>query len=195
MKPILGRFTDIAYALMRVVAGLLFAQHGAQKLFGVLGGTQMLDKPLMVAAGGIELVAGLLVAIGLLASIAAFVAAGEMAFAYFMVHAPQGFWPIVNKGDSLRSTASSSSISPRAVRAGGRWNRSAESGPGPHERFCPRRPGALTTRSRGSRRHPVDRGADRERRDGERERLRPHATDALAAVSRRAMRCAREPAR
>ena len=99
MKPILGRFTDIAYALMRVVAGLLFAQHGAQKLFGVLGGTQMLDKPLMVAAGGIELVAGLLVAIGLLASIAAFVAAGEMAVAYFMVHAPQGFWPIVNKGE------------------------------------------------------------------------------------------------
>jgi putative oxidoreductase len=99
MKPILGRFTDIAYALMRVVAGLLFAQHGAQKLFGVLGGTQMLGEPLMVAAGVIELVAGLLVAIGLLASIAAFVAAGEMAVAYFMVHAPQGFWPIVNKGE------------------------------------------------------------------------------------------------
>jgi putative oxidoreductase len=99
MKPILGRFTDIAYALMRVVAGLLFAQHGAQKLFGVLGGTQMLGEPLMVAAGVIELGAGLLVAIGLLASIAAFVAAGEMAVAYFMVHAPQGFWPIVNKGE------------------------------------------------------------------------------------------------
>jgi len=99
MKPILGRFTDVAYALMRVVAGLLFAQHGAQKLFGVLGGTQMLGEPLMVAAGVIELVAGLLVAIGLLASIAAFVAAGQMAVAYFMVHAPQGFWPIVNKGE------------------------------------------------------------------------------------------------
>jgi putative oxidoreductase len=99
MKPILGRFTDIAYALMRIVAGLLFAQHGAQKLFGVLGGTQQLGNPLMLAAGIIELVGGLLIAIGLFASIAAFVASGEMAFAYFMVHAPQGFWPILNKGE------------------------------------------------------------------------------------------------
>jgi putative oxidoreductase len=99
MKPILGRFTDIAYPLMRIAAGLLFAQHGAQKLFGVLGGTQQLGNPLMLAAGIIELVGGLLVAIGLFASIAAFVASGQMAFAYFMVHAPQGFWPILNKGE------------------------------------------------------------------------------------------------
>jgi putative oxidoreductase len=99
MRPILGRFTDVAYALLRISAGLLFAQHGAQKLFGVLGGTQQLGNPLMLAAGVIELVGGLLVAIGLFASIAAFVASGQMAFAYFSVHAPQGFWPILNKGE------------------------------------------------------------------------------------------------
>ena len=99
MKPILGRFTDGAYVLLRVFAGLLFAQHGAQKLFGVLGGTQQLGNPLMLAAGVIELVGGLLIAIGLFASIAAFVASGQMAYAYFSVHAPQGFWPILNKGE------------------------------------------------------------------------------------------------
>jgi putative oxidoreductase len=49
--------------------------------------------------GVIELVAGPLIAIGLLAGWAAFVASGEMAVAYFMVHFPQSFWPIVNKGE------------------------------------------------------------------------------------------------
>jgi putative oxidoreductase len=99
MKPILGRFTDVAYALMRIVAGLLFAQHGAQKLFGVLGGTQQLGNPLLLVAGVVELVGGLLVAIGLFASVAAFVASGQMAVAYFMSHAPRGFWPVENKGE------------------------------------------------------------------------------------------------
>lgn len=99
MKPILGRFADVAYALMRIAAGLLFAQHGAQKLFGVLGGTQQLGNPLLLVAGVVELVGGLLIAIGLLASVAAFVASGQMAVAYFMSHAPRGFWPVENKGE------------------------------------------------------------------------------------------------
>jgi putative oxidoreductase len=99
MKPILGRFTDVAYALMRIAAGLLFAQHGAQKLFGVLGGTQQLGNPLLLVAGVVELVGGLLIAIGLFASIAAFVASGQMAVAYFTAHAPRGFWPVENKGE------------------------------------------------------------------------------------------------
>lgn len=99
MRPILGRFTDVTYALLRVVSGLLFAQHGAQKLFGVLGGTQQLGNPLLFTAGVVELVGGLLIAVGLFTSLAAFVASGQMAYAYFSVHAPQGFWPVLNKGE------------------------------------------------------------------------------------------------
>jgi putative oxidoreductase len=56
--------------------------------------------PLMVAAGMIELITGGLVAIGLLARYAALIASGEMAVAYFMAHAPQSFWPALNKGDA-----------------------------------------------------------------------------------------------
>src|SRR5688572_25586954 len=87
MQRFLGRYAEIAYALLRVVAGLLFAVHGAQKVFGVLGGTKMPLASMAGLAGVIELVAGLLIAIGLFASWAAFIASGEMAVAYFMVHA------------------------------------------------------------------------------------------------------------
>jgi putative oxidoreductase len=85
--------------LLRVVAGALFACHGAQKLFGALGGHAMTGKPLMLVAGIIEFFGGLLIAVGLFARIAAFIAAGEMAVAYFMVHFPRGFWPIKNQGE------------------------------------------------------------------------------------------------
>ena len=95
----LGRFSDVAYALFRFVTGALFACHGAQKLLGAFGGKVMTSNPTLLAAGVIELVGGVLVAIGLAATYAAFVASGEMAFAYFLQHAPQGFWPIANKGE------------------------------------------------------------------------------------------------
>lgn len=95
----LSRFTDPIYALFRIIFGLLFASHGAQKVFGMLGG-QKAEAPLMVVGGWIELVTGLLIAVGLFAGLAAFIASGEMAVAYFMVHAPQGFWPVVNKGET-----------------------------------------------------------------------------------------------
>ena len=64
MERILGRFTPQIYALMRIVAGVLFACHGAQKIFGVIGGTKVDYASMMGAAGFIELVAGLLIAIG-----------------------------------------------------------------------------------------------------------------------------------
>jgi putative oxidoreductase len=99
MERWLGRYSEVAYALMRVVFGLLFACHGAQKLFGVLGGQSQLANPLLAAAGIIEFVGGGLVVLGLWAGCAAFVASGHMAVAYFMVHASGGFWPIVNKGE------------------------------------------------------------------------------------------------
>jgi putative oxidoreductase len=99
MKPILVKFETPIYALMRFVVGALFAFHGAQKLFGAFGGHSMVHNPLMLAAGIIEFGGGLLIAVGLLTSVAAFIASGEMAVAYFMMHAPGGLWPIVNKGE------------------------------------------------------------------------------------------------
>jgi putative oxidoreductase len=99
MERWLGRYSEVLYALMRLVVGLLFACHGAQKLFGALGGTQMTSNPMMLAAGIIEFVGGLLIAVGLQAGFAAFLASGQMAYAYFSVHAPGGFWPILNKGE------------------------------------------------------------------------------------------------
>jgi putative oxidoreductase len=99
MQRLLGRYSEIAYALLRVIAGLMFSVHGAQKLFGFLGGHQQPVGSLFWVGGVIELVGGLLIAIGLFASWAAFIASGEMAVAYFMVHAKDGSWPILNKGE------------------------------------------------------------------------------------------------
>ena len=99
MERWLGRHSEMLYALMRMVVGFLFACHGAQKLFGALGGQSQLSNPLMLTAGIIEFFGGGLVAIGLQAGSAAFVASGLMAAAYFMAHASGGFWPIVNKGE------------------------------------------------------------------------------------------------
>lgn len=93
------RYSDNLYAVMRLMAGLLFALHGMQKLFGVPGGQSQLGNPLLLAAGTIELACGILVALGLRAGPAAFIASGQMAAAYFIAHAPKGFWPILNKGE------------------------------------------------------------------------------------------------
>ena len=98
MEKWLGKYSNFFYALLRIVAGVLFACHGAQKLFGVLGGTKQTDM-LMQAAGVIEFAGGILIAAGLFTSIVAFIAAGEMAVAYFKQHAPGGVWPIVNRGE------------------------------------------------------------------------------------------------
>lgn len=99
MERWLGRHAERLFALFRFVVGILFACHGAQKLFGALGGQAMTANPMMLAAGIIEFAGGLLIAVGLLTSWAAFIASGEMAVAYFMVHAKGGFWPILNKGE------------------------------------------------------------------------------------------------
>jgi putative oxidoreductase len=99
MHAPLGRYSDIAYALMRLIVGALVACHGAQKVFGVLGGQSAPLASLMGVAGIIELVGGLLVALGLFAGWAAFIVSGLMAVAYFMAHASGGFWPIMNHGE------------------------------------------------------------------------------------------------
>ena len=99
MKEPLGRFSPVSYAAMRFVVAALYTCHGAQKLFGVLGGNAVPRHGLIFVAGIIEIVCGPLIAAGLLTRIAAFIASGEMAAAYFKAHAPHAFWPIVNKGE------------------------------------------------------------------------------------------------
>ena len=100
MRTIAGRFAETFYALLRIVAGLLFMLHGTQKLFGVPGDGQTVPlASLMGAAGIIEFVGGLLIALGLFTGLAAFIASGEMAVAYFKAHAPQGPIPLLNHGE------------------------------------------------------------------------------------------------
>ena len=99
MERWLAPWRGHCYALLRIVAGLLFLCHGAQKLLGFPGGKAAVTAPLMQAAGAIELIGGALIAVGFLAGYAAFLASGEMAVAYFTVHAPGGFFPIVNRGE------------------------------------------------------------------------------------------------
>ena len=99
MQAILGKFDGILYSALRIVAGFIYMQHGVQKIFGGLGGQVMPYGSLMGAAGFIELICGILIVIGLFTSIAAFIASGQMAAAYFMVHAPQTFWTVQNGGE------------------------------------------------------------------------------------------------
>ena len=96
---ILGPFETRIYAIMRIVVGFTYSCHGAQKLFGVLGGHGLVQAPLMRVAGCIEFFGGVLIALGLFTRIAAFIASGEMAVAYFMMHAPRSFFPLVNQGE------------------------------------------------------------------------------------------------
>jgi len=101
MERWLGRYSEIAYALLRVVAGLNFATHGTQKLFEYPPGGHgpVPIASLMGVAAVIEIVGGLMIALGFFASFAAFIASGEMAVAYFKAHAPEGFWPVANQGE------------------------------------------------------------------------------------------------
>jgi putative oxidoreductase len=99
MQPPLARIAGPAYAAFRIVTGFLFAFHGAQKLFGAFGGQAQPLASMPGAAGTIELVCGVLVMVGVLTGLAAFLASGEMAAAYFLAHAPKGLWPIENRGE------------------------------------------------------------------------------------------------
>jgi putative oxidoreductase len=108
MDGFLGRYATYIYAILRIVAGFLLFWHGSQKLLGfppqqVPPGSPTPElSPLMAVAGTIELVGGLLIMIGLFTGIAAFLASGMLAVAYFMVHfsiAGTAFLPLVNKGE------------------------------------------------------------------------------------------------
>jgi putative oxidoreductase len=102
MEKLLAGYAPHAYAIMRIVVGVIFLCHGLQKVFGLFGGVNGATAPLLSMlgiAGLIELITGILIAIGFATGTAAFVASGEMAFAYFMGHFPTGFWPIQNGGE------------------------------------------------------------------------------------------------
>lgn len=100
MDRVLGSYYAHIYAVFRIVVGLLFMMHGSQKLFGLPDGQGVGSlPPMMMAAGVIELVAGLMVLLGFYAAIAAFIASGEMAVAYFTAHQPRAALPIQNQGE------------------------------------------------------------------------------------------------
>ncbi|HEX2834316.1 MAG TPA: DoxX family protein [Thermoanaerobaculia bacterium] len=96
----LGRFEPQFYAIVRIVAGVMFALHGTAKLFGWPGTKPPAADDLLIAAGVIETATGVMVAIGYQASWAAFVASGTMAVAYFKSHAfGVSFFPTINRGE------------------------------------------------------------------------------------------------
>ena len=99
----MDRAGQITHVLLRIVAGLLFMMHGGQKLMGWFsdgGGPAGGLPPQMMIAGWLELIGGVLVAVGLFTRPVAFLLAGEMAFAYVIAHLPQGFWPLQNRGEA-----------------------------------------------------------------------------------------------
>ena len=99
----LEKYADYAYALLRIAAGLMFFFHGAQKILGLFAATRPPVGSQLWFAGIIELVGGLAVMLGLGTRLAAFIASGEMAVAYFQVHwkfqLGSHFFPIVNQGE------------------------------------------------------------------------------------------------
>lgn len=84
---------------LRIVAGFLFWQHGAQKVLGWFGGNVADPMSLFGLAGMLEFFGGILIVLGLFTKPVAFILAGEMAVAYFRAHLPRGLWPIMNGGE------------------------------------------------------------------------------------------------
>lgn len=101
MEDILNFWRPRLQSILRVVAAFLFIQHGTQKMFGFPApqGAEFELFSLMGAAGTLEVVGGLLILVGLFTRPVAFLLSGEMAFAYFIAHAPQNFWPLLNGGE------------------------------------------------------------------------------------------------
>ena len=100
MVRFLGRYSSYIYALLRIVVGFFMILHGTQKLFGVPAPAQAIPpNAIVTVAGVLELICGLMVLLGLLASIGGFILSGLMAVAYFMVHQPMGALPIQNQGE------------------------------------------------------------------------------------------------
>ena len=130
MKPIMGRYREYIYPLLRIAAGLLFCLHGLPKLLGGWGRAAPAEFMTQIWwAGVIEVFGGALIMIGLFTSPVAFLASGEMAVAYFQAHAPRGIWPLTNGGELAAlycfvflyfSAAGSGALSVDAMRRTGR---------------------------------------------------------------------------
>nr|CAD6437059.1 DoxX family protein [Rhizobium sp. Q54] len=100
MAMSLDRYQPHAVALLRIVAGLLYLEHGTQKAFGFpIPGPETLSG-LALASTALELVGGVLIILGFFTRPVAFVLSGHMAFAYFLAHFPQSFFPVANGGDA-----------------------------------------------------------------------------------------------
>ena len=99
------RYASRVYAVFRIVFGLMFLSHGLQKIFGMFGGLALFGGQLPPLtsepgiAGVLELVFGSLIMVGLFTKVAAFIASGEMAVAYFKGHQRMAFWPLENQGE------------------------------------------------------------------------------------------------
>ena len=93
------RYASTIYAIVRIVFGFLFLVHGLQKLFGMFDGTVVPLGSLLGVAAMVELIGGILIILGLFTRLAAFIASGQMAAAYFIAHLPQAFWPVQNNGE------------------------------------------------------------------------------------------------
>jgi putative oxidoreductase len=103
MDAFAGRFAPYMLSVLRIIAALLFIEHGTQKILGFpepppAGFPTFLS--LLWWQGAIELVGGLALLVGLGTRLVAFILAGDMAAAYWMVHAPKSFWPALNAGDA-----------------------------------------------------------------------------------------------
>ena len=95
----MSKLEPFLLGVTRFVFALLFACHGAQKLFGLFGMHSMVSNSLMLVAGLLELGGGIMIGLGWFTRPVAFLLCGEMAVAYFKAHFPAGFWPIQNKGE------------------------------------------------------------------------------------------------
>ena len=101
MMETLTAWAPRALSVLRIITGLMIIQHGMAKLLGfpvVASFANLNPLSLIGAAGFIELIGGALLIIGFLTQPVAFIVSGEMAFAYFMVHAPKSFFPLINGG-------------------------------------------------------------------------------------------------
>jgi putative oxidoreductase len=93
------RLAPHVLSIVRIVVGLLFFEHGLSKMFGFPTGEVRELFTLSWASGAIEFITGALLTGGLATRTAAFIASGEMAFAYFLGHAPASFFPLINRGE------------------------------------------------------------------------------------------------
>ncbi len=101
MNDTLAVWTPRALSILRIITGLLILQHGMGKIVGFPAYpayANVQPMSLIGAAGFIELIGGALLIAGLLTRPAAFILSGEMAFAYFIAHAPKSFYPLLNGG-------------------------------------------------------------------------------------------------